>query len=232
VTALPPPPPIALSVRVAGGTGYLGRTVCPLLALRGHRVTLMVRPGSEARVPAGCVAVPGDPLRPESYRHAPDETLLLLVGTRRPAPWKAAQFEAVDFAAGAAAAAAVGERPAAHLVYLSVAHPAPAMHAYWRVRQRVEALLAGTAVPATFLRPWYVLGPGHRWAYLLAPLYALAERLPATRAGATRLGLLRLREMAAALVRAIEEPPGHGVRVLQVADLRRAAAGGPLPAPT
>ena len=48
---------------------------------------------------------------------------------------------------------------------------------------------------ATVLRPWYVLGPGHRWPLALVPFYKLAEHIPATAEGARRLGLLRLSEM-------------------------------------
>ncbi|HXT19347.1 MAG TPA: epimerase [Thermoanaerobaculia bacterium] len=207
---------------IAGGTGYLGPAAAAPLLARGHRLTMLVRPGSERRVPAGVEAVAGNALDPAAYTHGPDDTLLLLVGTPHPAPWKAAQFEAVDFAAGRAAATALQTRPARHVVYLSVAHPAPSMHAYWRVRERVEALLTATGVPATFLRPWYVLGPGHRWAVLLKPLYWLAERVPASRETARRLGLVTLPQMVAALVAAVENPPPSGTRVVEVPQIRAA----------
>ena len=216
----------ASRVFVAGGTGYLGRAAAPPLLARGHRLTMLVRPGSERRLPLGVEAVTGNALDPAAYVHGPDDTLLLLVGTPHPAPWKAAQFEAVDFAAGRAAATALAARPARHVVYLSVAHPAPSMHAYWRVRERVEALLAATGVPATFLRPWYVLGPGHRWAVLLQPLYWLAERVPASRDTARRLGLVTLSQMVAALVSAIEDPPSSGTRVVEVPQIRGRGPGG------
>ena len=209
-------------VFVAGGTGYLGRAAAPLLLARGHRLAMLVRPGSEARVTPGAEVVTGDALDPAAYSHGAGDTLLLLVGTPHPAPWKAAQFEAVDFAAGRAAATALASRPARHVVYLSVAHPAPGMHAYWRVRERVEALLVATGVPATFLRPWYVHGPGHRWAVLLRPLYWLAEPLPASRDTARRLGLLTLRQMVAALVAAVEDPPASGTRIVEVPEIRAA----------
>ena len=212
----------ASRVFVAGGTGYLGSAAAPLFLARGHRLTMLVRPGSERRVPAGVEAVAGNALDAAAYVHGPDDTLLLLVGTPHPAPWKGAQFEAVDFAAGRAAATALGTRPARHVVYLSVAHPAPSMHAYWRVRERVEALLVATGVPATFLRPWYVLGPGHRWAALLQPLYWLAERVPASRETARRLGLVTLAQMGAALVAAVEDPPPSGARVVEVPQIRSA----------
>jgi len=183
---------------------------------------MLVRPGSEARVTPGAEVVTGDALDPAAYSQGAEDTLVLLVGTPHPAPWKAAEFEAVDFAAGRAAATALASRPARHVVYLSVAHPAPGMHAYWRVRERVEALLVATGVPSTFLRPWYVLGPGHRWAVLLQPLYWLAEAVPASRETARRLGLVTLRQMVAALIAAVEDPPASGTRIVEVPQIRAA----------
>jgi hypothetical protein len=99
------------------------------------------------------------------------------------------------------------------------------MRAYWSVRQRCEARLVESAVPATFLRPWYVLGPGHRWPILLLPLYALARRVPAWRETARRLGLVRLPEMVAALRWAVAEPP-TGARVVEVPEIRSIARRG------
>ena len=66
----------------------------------------------------------------------------------------------------------------AHFVYVSVAHPAPAMRAYWEARAEAEAFIGTLHLNATILRPWYVLGPGHLWPHLLRPAYWLAETLP------------------------------------------------------
>ena len=41
----------------------------------------------------------------------------------------------------------------------------------------------------TIIRPWYVLGPGHRWAYILYPMYWIASLIPSMRDGARRLGM-------------------------------------------
>jgi uncharacterized protein YbjT (DUF2867 family) len=73
---------------------------------------------------------------------------------------------------------------------VGVAHPAPAMHAYIAARSACEAELQASMLNATILRPWYVLGPGHRWPYALIPFYWLAKRIPSTREGARRLGLV------------------------------------------
>jgi uncharacterized protein YbjT (DUF2867 family) len=97
------------------------------------------------------------------------------------------------------------------------------MRAYIAVRREGEALVRAAGPAATILRPWYVLGPGHRWPIALVPFYAILRRLPATRAGAERLGLVTRREMVGALIEAIENPPG-AIRIVEVPEIRRAGA--------
>ncbi len=210
-------------VFVTGGTGYLGRRVIPVLASRGHAVRALARRGSEGRLPPGCEAVPGDPLDASSFqeRVAPCDALLQLVGVPHPSPAKAALFRSVDLASVRASAAAASGAGVAHFVYVSVAHPAPVMTAYWQARAEGEQVLRDRGLNATILRPWYVLGPGHRWPYALLPAYALLERLPATRASALRLGLVTLDQMAAAIVLALESPVS-GARIVEVPEIRAA----------
>jgi hypothetical protein len=73
---------------------------------------------------------------------------------------------------------------------------------------------------ATFVRPWYVLGPGHWWPYALVPFYWLAELLPPTRESAQRLGLVTISQMLNALVWAVEHP-AEDVRILDVSAIRK-----------
>jgi uncharacterized protein YbjT (DUF2867 family) len=109
-----------------------------------------------------------------------------------------------------------------HLLYVSVAQPAPVMKAYIAVRAAVEAMIRASGLNATILRPWYVLGPGHRWPYLLKPMYWILERLPQTRDAARRLGLVTLGEMVAALRDAVENPC-QDIRVRAVPEIRQAS---------
>jgi uncharacterized protein YbjT (DUF2867 family) len=220
-------------VFVTGGTGYLGGALLPALLARGHRVRALARPGSEAKLPAGCGAVPGNALDVATFgtQVAPADTLVHLVGVSHPAPWKAEQFRTVDLASARASVEAARSAGVRHLVYLSVAQPAPAMRAYVAARADAEALIAGSGLRATFVRPWYVLGPGHRWPYALIPMYALFERLPATRDTARRLGLVTLRQMVDALVRAVESP-ADGVRVMDVEAIRGRGLGSGSQEPT
>ena len=211
------------SVFITGGTGYMGQRLIPRLLERGHEIRGLVRPGSEKKLPAKCTPVLGNALDGSSYRDkiAPADTFVQLVGVAHPSPAKAAQFRDIDLPSGLGAIAAAKSAGIQHFVYLSVAHPAPMMHAYVAVRTECEAAIESAGLDATILRPWYVLGPGHRWPYLLIPLYKIAERLPSTRDGARRLGLVTLEQMIEALVFAVENPL-EGRRVLNVPDIRGA----------
>lgn len=214
---------IPRQVFVTGATGYIGQLLVGALVARGHQVRALARAESAGRVPAGATAVVGNALDSATFAAAvmPDDTLVHLVGTPHPSPSKAAEFQRVDLPSVRASVEAARLARAVHFVYVSVAHPAPVMHAYIEARSAGERAIADAGLTATILRPWYVLGSGHRWPYLLLPLYAVAELIPSTRETAERLGLVTARQMVAALVRAVEDPPATGgIRVVEVPEIR------------
>ena len=159
-------PPI--TIFITGGTGYIGSRLIPPLLTRGHRVRALVRLESRAPLPAGVELVRADPLQMDSYRNeiGSAETFVHLIGTPHPSPAKAKQFREIDLASVQVATKAAREARVRHFVYLSVAHPAPAMKAFIAVRMEGEALLRASGLPATFVRPWYVLGPGHTQSHV------------------------------------------------------------------
>ncbi len=208
-------------VFITGGTGYVGRPLITLLLQRGHEVRALVRPGSEEKLPKSCQPVFGNALDANSYagQIKPADTFVQLVGVAHPNPSKAAEFRNVDLASGKGAIEAARAAGVQHFVYVSVAQPAPVMKAYLQVRSECEAMIRQSGMNATILRPWYVLGPGHRWPYLLLPINKLMQLLPPTREGATRLGLVTLEQMTQALARAVETP-AQGARIVEVPEIR------------
>lgn len=216
-----PSRPTVRDVFITGGTGYMGRRLIERLLSRGHRVCALARPGAEGRVPSGAAVVTGDALHGLSYaaKVSPADTFVHLVGVPHPSPAKAQEFLRVDLASMVAAVPAAVTAGIAHFIYVSVAHPAPMMRAYIAARARGEELLRDSGLPATVLRPWYVVGPGHWWPVALQPMYWLAEHFPPTRDGARRLGLVSIAQMVAALQFAVESP-SDGYRILGVPEIR------------
>ena len=215
--------PAGLHVFVTGATGYIGRRLVGALVARGHDVRALVRPESAGRVRANVTTVVGDALDAGTFAAAvtSTDTVVHLVGTPHPSPSKAAEFQRVDLASARASVAAARLAGSRHFVYVSVAHPAPVMHAYIEARAAGERAIAEAGLTATIVRPWYVLGPGHRWPMLLVPLYAIARLMPSRRDAAERLGLVTLRQMVDTLVYAIEHPPAPGtIRIVEVPEIR------------
>jgi uncharacterized protein YbjT (DUF2867 family) len=192
------------SVFITGASGFMGRRLSAELVARGHSVRGLVRRGSEKHVAIGCEGVTGDPLDASTYQTfvAGCDTLVHLVGVAHPSPAKKQQFRTIDLASAMQAIAAAASGGVRHMVYVSVAHPAPVMRDYIAARTEAEDAIRKARVNATILRPWYLL-----------------EALPGTRESARRLGLVSVEQMIASMARAIADPP-NGVRVWEVPEIR------------
>ena len=216
------------NVFLTGGTGYIGRVLIPRLLERGHAVRALVRRGSEQKLPSGCEAVIGNALDGSTFANQvrPSDTFVQLVGVPHPSPAKAAEFQSIDLASVRASVTAAARAGVEHFIYVSVAQPAPVMKAYQAARAEGETLIRDSGMNATIIRPWYVLGPGHRWAYSLIPMYWLFERIPGTRETARRLGLVTLDQMVGAITQSVESP-ADGVRIYDVPSIRESAKPAP-----
>jgi uncharacterized protein YbjT (DUF2867 family) len=211
-----------MNVFLTGATGYIGRQLTRELLRRGHTVRALVRPSSVANVEQGAEPVVGDALDARTFAHqvAPSDTFVHLVGVTHPSPAKAAAFRSIDLVSIRESVAAARGASIRHFIYLSVAMPAPAMKAYVAVREEGERLVRASGLAATFVRPWYVLGPGHRWPYAILPLYWLWSLFD--RHTAARLYPVKLAQVVRALADAAERQP-DSVRIIEAPEMRLAA---------
>jgi len=211
-----------MNVFMTGATGYIGRHLIPELLRRGHTVRALVRSGSEKKLAQGALAVRGDALDGATFvdQIAPSETFVQLVGVAHPSPAKVAEFRSIDLVSARESVAAARRASVRHFIYLSVAQPAPVMQAYVEVRAEGERMLRESGIPSTFVRPWYVLGPGHCWPYAILPLYWLAMLFPKSGDTARRLYPVRLANVVRAIADAVERPPSD-VRVIEADEMKQ-----------
>lgn len=98
---------------------------------------------------------------------------------------------------------------AAHFIYLSVSmYPTKIMKDFQQVRAEGEGLLLRTGLKTSFVRPWYVLGPGHWWPVILKPFYFVAK-YAGKREAVEHLSTVTLRQIINTLLYSIDHPAGQ-----------------------
>lgn len=215
------------TIFISGGTGYIGTRLIKILLKKDHRVIVLVRKGSEHKVPPGAEVITANPLGAASFQSyiLKESAFIHLLGVAHPSPKKAKQFLEIDLPGLKASADAASIAGVTHFIYVSVVMaPSKLMAAYQVVRQEGEAYCLDTKLNCTFIRPWYVIGPGHWWPVLILPLYGIAELIPAWRKKARAMALVTIQEMTAALVNMAEATP-LPVRILEIKDIRKATSG-------
>lgn len=202
----------------------MGKRLIPLLQEKGYAVTALVRKGSESKLPPGCEVVVANPFEAASFmKDIPaGATFVQLLGVPHPGPKKKEQFKTIDLASAKASAIAALHAGVKHFVYVSVAQtPTSIMKDYQECRAEAETTIRATTIPATFIRPWYVIGPGHYWPLLFQPFFKILEWIPYTSAKAKALRVVYLKQMLNALLDAVENDPADGINIVEVEDLRK-----------
>lgn len=206
---------------ITGGSGYIGSRLIPELLKNGFEISALARKSSGNKIPSGCTVISGDALNSSSYENEirPCKTFIHLVGVPHPGPGKKEQFRSIDLVSVQQSVSAALKSDVKHFIYLSVAHPAPVMKDFIEVRMKGEELIRQSGMNATFIRPWYVLGPGHYWPYVFIPFYKLLEIIPSTRESALRLGLVKLDQIINCIVYVIKDHQA-GIKIFDVKDIK------------
>lgn len=208
------------NVFITGGTGYIGSRVIPLLLAKGYKVNALVRHGSMHRLPDECNAIVGSALEGTTFTKSVigNDTFIQLVGVTHPGPHKVKEFIKIDLTSVRESVAAAKAAGVKNFIYLSVAEPAPAMHEYIAVRKQGEEMITASGMNGVFIKPWYVLGPGHWWPYIFLPAYKVFQLIPNTRETASRIYPVKLRNVVNAIVESVENPK-QGITRLETKEL-------------
>lgn len=209
------------NIFLTGGTGYIGSRLIPLLKANGFNITALARKGSEHKLPAGCNIITGDALIGSSYAESVkgNDIFIHLIGVSHPSPAKAEEFRSIDLVSIEEAVKAASAADIKQFIYLSVAEPAPVMKKYILVRKQGEKLLKDSGMNCVFIKPWYVLGPGHYWPYFFLPLYWLFKLIPPAAETASRLYPVKLKNVLNAILY-YSLNPARGITGVQTSDLK------------
>ncbi len=208
---------------ITGGTGYIGSRVIPKLLKNNFEVKALTRESSASKLDKACTPVVGNALNGETYAGAVKgcDTFIHLIGVHHPGPGKKDEFRQIDLVSIEQAISVAIKAGVKHFIYLSVAHPAPVMKEFISVRMKGEQMLTDSGLKVSFIRPWYVLGPGHYWPYLIIPFYKVFELIPATRETALRLGLVKLNQIVKCILHAASNAPDK-IKIYTVNDIKAA----------
>jgi len=182
----------------------------------------LVRKGSEHKLPAGCEAITGKPFDAHSFEKyiSPSDIFVQLLGVSHPSPKKKELFKTIDLVSVKESVKACTAAGAKYFIYVSVAQtPTSIMKDFQSIRAEAESIVRNSKMNVTFIRPWYVVGPGHYWPLIFFPVFKLLEIIPFTKEKAKRLSLITLNQMLDALIYAIENP-NEGIRIIEIEDIK------------
>jgi uncharacterized protein YbjT (DUF2867 family) len=151
-----------------------------------------------------------DPFETAGFENqiSPGSVFIQLLGVSHPSPKKKEQFISIDLRSVKASADAAKHAAVSHFIYVSVAQtPTRVMQDYQLCRAEGEQYILATNIPSTFIRPWYVTGPGHYWPLVFLPLLKMLELIPATAKKAKALRLVSIQQMLNTLLYAVENQP-------------------------
>lgn len=212
-------------VFITGGTGYIGKRLIRILLNEGYDVTALVREQSIKKLPDGCKAVIGNPFDAATYVNSiPADCIFIhMVGVSHPGPKKKDLFYSIDLASLKVSVEAAKQVRVKHFIYMSVAqHPTKVMADYQEVRRQGEEFVLASGLTSTFVRPWYVVGPGHYWPLLFQPVFKFLEVIPSTSVQAKALALVSLRKMLFTLKNAVINTPKEINNIVEVQDIKNA----------
>jgi nucleoside-diphosphate-sugar epimerase len=215
-----------MKVLVTGATGFVGRVTCSELIDRGHEVAALQRRGGHGpegtRGVFGDIAAEGDALATAFAAERPDCVIHLaaeIASQRDESKIRAVNVEGTRRVVEAARAAGEPKIVFCSTVVTGEAHgellepdsPLPVETPYGRSKQDGERIVAESGLPHAIVRPSHVYGPGGWYEEEFVKRLRQPGRFAVIGRGDNWWDVVRVEDVASALVDAAERAPDGAV---------------------
>ncbi len=204
-------------VLVTGGTGFVGTHVCRALIARGHLPRLLVRVGSEGRIPEdvrnACRVTLGDVADRDAVEFAAQGTsaIVHLVGIIREFPKRDVTFERLHVTATRNAVDAARRWEIPRFIHMSALGARPgAPTGYFDTKGRAEEYVRQSGLSWTIFRPSVIFGPGDQFVNELAAIIAKAPFVPVPGDGSYRLQPVFIGDVVKGIADSLLRPDTEG----------------------
>lgn len=204
-------------ILVTGGTGFLGRHVVRALIARGLLPRLLVRVGSESRIPedirGACRVTPGDATDPESVENAAQGTsaIVNLAGIVREYPGKGITFDRLHVTATRNAVRAARRWEISRFVHVSALGARPGgPGAFFDSKGRGEEIVKDSGLRWTVFRPSAIFGPGDRFIDTLVRVLGRSPVAAVPGDGRVRFQPVFVGDVAYGIAEAVCRPRAEG----------------------
>ena len=215
-----------MKVALIGGTGFVGGYLVEALLAAGHEVSLLVRPGSEAKLAnaAACRLIHGDLDNEHALREtlAGNDAVIYNVGILREFPRRGITFENSQYQGAVDTIAAAKDAGIRRLLLMSANGVKQPGTRYQETKYRAELAALESGLEVTVLRPSVVFGDPHGKMEFATQLYQEMIRppLPAVgfhtgwrpSAGPVLMSPVHVCDVADAFVSSLENPSTFGKR--------------------
>lgn len=207
-----------MKVFVTGGSGFVGGYVLRALQKSGHSIRVLIRPGSEDKLPflEGVEIAHGDVTDPVPWRERLKgiDAVIHLVGIIREFPERGVTFERMHYEATMSVLEAAVRAGVGRFLHMSANGASDAgLSAYQTTKWRAERLVEASGVGWTIFRPSVIFGdPGGKMEFAseLAKVIASAPVMPIFGDGKYRLQPVFVEDVAACFVKALDSQQATG----------------------
>lgn len=202
-----------MKIIIAGGTGFVGSALIKRLSAEGHHITLIVRPGSKAKIPAHSEieAVSLDPGQPLTDLDKSCDVIINLVGIIREFPSKGVTFENAHFLVTRNLVDFAGENDIHRFLQMSALGVGPdGKTGYIRSKFRAEEYLMSSGLNWTIFRPSMIIGPGDHVTGMFSRMIKYSPVVPVIGNGEYKLQPVHVDDVCTAFIKSLGDDRSIG----------------------